>query len=102
MRGCSVKKVFAKISQNSQKNTCARKLHNMRFTYRNRWFFYFYCLLPTKIQNFFFSKIYKIIARVVLSVRSCHVTYTFQSESTLYSCLNVKKLLLEAGAESEV
>ena len=23
----------------------------------------------------------------------CHVTYTFQSESTLYSCLNVKELL---------
>ena len=25
-----------------------------------------------------------------LSVSSCHVTYAFQSESTLYSCLNVK------------
>ena len=23
---------------------------------------------------------------------SCHVTYGFQSESTLYSCLNVKEL----------
>ena len=23
----------------------------------------------------------------------CHVTYAFQSESTLYSCLNVKELL---------
>ena len=27
----------------------------------------------------------------VLTVCSCHVTYAFQSESTLYSCLNVKK-----------
>ena len=27
------------------------------------------------------------------AVCSCHVTYTFQSESTLYSCLNVKELL---------
>ena len=27
--------------------------------------------------------------------------YAFQSESTLYSCLNVKELLLEAGAKSE-
>ena len=28
-----------------------------------------------------------------LTVCSCHVTYAFQSESTLYSCLNVKELL---------
>ena len=26
-------------------------------------------------------------------VCSCHVTYAFESESTLYSCLNVKELL---------
>ena len=37
-------------------------------------------------------------------VWSYHVTYTFQSESTLCSYLNVKKLfvLLETGAISEV
>ena len=28
------------------------------------------------------------------SVCSCHVTYAFQSESTLYSCLNVTELLV--------
>ena len=28
-----------------------------------------------------------------LTVYSCHVTYAFQSESTLCSCLNVKELL---------
>ena len=28
-----------------------------------------------------------------LTVCSCHLTYTFQSESILYSCLNVKELL---------
>ena len=28
-----------------------------------------------------------------LTVCSCHVTYAFESESTLYSCLNVKELL---------
>ena len=28
-----------------------------------------------------------------LTVCSCHVTYAFQSQSTLYSCLNVKGLL---------
>ena len=27
-----------------------------------------------------------------LTVCSCHVTYAFESESTLYSCLNVKEL----------
>ena len=28
-----------------------------------------------------------------MTVCSCHVTYVFQSESTIYSCLNVKELL---------
>ena len=28
-----------------------------------------------------------------MTVCSCHATYAFQSESTLYSCLNVKELL---------
>ena len=32
----------------------------------------------------------------VLTVCSYHVTYTFQSESTLYSCLNVKELLAQS------
>ena len=31
-----------------------------------------------------------------LTVCSCHVTCTFQSESTLYSCLNVKELLAQS------
>ena len=30
---------------------------------------------------------------IILTVCSYHVTYAFQSESTLYSCLNVKELL---------
>ena len=29
----------------------------------------------------------------MMAVCSCHVTYAFQSDSTLYSCLNVKELL---------
>ena len=37
-----------------------------------------------------------------MTVCSYHVTYTFQSESTFYSCVNVKELLLEANAKSEV
>ena len=40
--------------------------------------------------------------RVSLTVCSYHVTHAFQSESTLYSCLNVKNSLLETGAKSEV
>ena len=32
-------------------------------------------------------------------VCSCHVTYSFQSESTLYSCLNVKELLARCRRE---
>ena len=34
-----------------------------------------------------------------LTVCSCHVTYEFQSESTLYSCLNVKELLVRSKRE---
>ena len=35
------------------------------------------------------------IGTVHLAICSCHVTYPFQSESTLYICLNGKKLLTE-------
>ena len=31
-----------------------------------------------------------------------HITYAFQSESTLYSCLNVKELFAETWMISEV
>ena len=34
-----------------------------------------------------------------LTVCSCHVTYAFQSESTLYICLNVKELLVRSSSE---
>ena len=33
------------------------------------------------------------ICTVHLTVCSCHVSYAFQSQSTLYSCLNLKELL---------
>ena len=36
---------------------------------------------------------------VHLTVCSYHVTYAFQSESTLYSCLNVKELLARSRRE---
>ena len=34
-----------------------------------------------------------------MTVCSCHVTYAFQSESTVYSCLNVKELLARSRSE---
>ena len=34
-----------------------------------------------------------------LTVCSCHVTYAFESESTLYGCLNVKELLARSRRE---
>ena len=34
-----------------------------------------------------------------VTVCSCHVTYAFESESTLYSCLNVKELLARSRRE---
>ena len=36
-----------------------------------------------------------LICTVHLIVCSCHVTYTFQSESTPYICLNVRKILAQ-------
>ena len=33
------------------------------------------------------------------TVCSCHFTYAFQSESTLYSCLNIKELLAQSRCE---
>ena len=35
-----------------------------------------------------------------MTVCSCHVTYAFQSESTLYSCLNIKELLARYRCEN--
>ena len=37
-----------------------------------------------------------LICTVDLTVWSCHVTYAFQSESTLSSCLNVKELFAQS------
>ena len=34
-----------------------------------------------------------------MTVCSCHVMYAFHSQSTLYSCLNVKELLARSRRE---
>ena len=41
-----------------------------------------------------------LIIFFLLTVCPCHVTYKFQSESTLYSCLNVKELLSRSKRKS--
>ena len=38
------------------------------------------------------AKLWVLLSTVHLTVCSYHVTYSFESESTLYSCLNVKNL----------
>ena len=45
---------------------------------------------PTKTEN---RSKKSLSSNTTLTVRSCHATYAFQSESTLYSCLNVNELL---------
>ena len=40
-----------------------------------------------------------LICTVHLTECSCHITYLFQSESTLYSCLNLKELLARSRCE---
>ena len=46
---------------------------------------------PKRSQQIFIE--YKHSIR--LTVCSCHVTYLFQSESTIYNCMNVKELLAQ-------
>ena len=38
---------------------------------------------------------------LILNVCSYHVTYAFQSESTLYSCLNVKEVLARSRCQTD-
>ena len=42
----------------------------------------------------------QVLGIILLTVCSCHVTYAFQSESTLCSCLNVKELLARSRRET--
>ena len=57
--------------------------------------FHFFVVILTIFSfllSFFFWKISKKILDTLLSLCYYHVTYAFQCESALYSCLNVKKL----------
>ena len=53
----------------------------------------------TFISYFDMNNLYGWSMSEYLTVYSCHVTYAFQSESTLYSCLNVKELLARSRRE---
>ena len=46
------------------------------------------------------NELWCVIFTVHLTVRSYHVTYVFKSESTLCSCLIVKKLIPETMRET--
>ena len=52
------------------------------------------CTIWINSNNFTTKFFWSLI--LYLTVCSCHVTYAFQSESTLYSCLNVKELLVRS------
>ena len=54
---------------------------------------------PDKFQAIILDKKKSNLTNIPLTVCSYHVTYAFQSESTLYSCLNVKELLARSRRE---
>ena len=63
------------------------KLQNISFSIKIFWsFFWIWKKVLSKNGNLMKT----------LTVCSYHVTYAFQSESTLYSCVNVKKLLVRS------
>ena len=67
------------------------KLHPLHLNKKYRIWTYIFLgkNLDVSPQSPFFS----LQILIIMTVYSYHVTYTFQSESTLYSCLNVKELL---------
>ena len=51
-----------------------------------------------KLLSFVADEIFRF-REELLTVCSCHATYAFQSESTLYNYLNVKELLAQSRRE---
>ena len=68
----------------------AYSMHHKRRRTIKFWLTVYYCM-PTSIDEG--SQLVKGCQTIQLPVCFYHVTYAFQSESTLYSCLNVKELL---------
>ena len=86
------KNVFGKTMGNLRKRISAKLVNNAKV--------YVKCISkPTFVSQTIFDKNFVAIheIKVVLTVCFYHVTYEFESESTLYSCLNVKELLARSG-----
>ena len=66
--------------------------YGLSFLKSNFLFHLFFSVLPSDLKLF----VLKIFTCIILTVCSCRVTYAFQTESTLYSCLNVKKLFAQS------
>ena len=59
----------------------------------------FNCSLVRSLPESFCFIVFDYLKSILVTVCSCHVTYACQSESTLYSCLNVKELLARSRCE---
>ena len=92
---------FWKLFQSFSANTYLFKVNNRNN--RKRWEMCSKLTIKTIKSDIILVSLLLIwIYFTTLTVCSYHVTYAFQSESTLYSCLNAKELLLETGAKSEI
>ena len=87
------------ISALISRTPCSKQARNLKLSDCN-WTRTYNHLVPkrtlkhlAKLAKWMSYAVSTYIYTVHLTVCSCHVTYTFQSESTLYICLNVKKLL---------
>ena len=58
----------------------------------------FPCCRTYPVENTSFGSfcLLNLVIITIVTVCSCHVTYVFQCESTLYSCVNVKELLAQS------
>ena len=90
-KNCSAKPLSDRISK------IFKMIFNIVERSHNKIFCYSGCKKLWVVQNYFliFTNLNKI--NVKKKARTglcyCHATYAFQSESTLYSCINVKELL---------
>ena len=82
-------KYYINQKNNANNEACIVKINNHRY----------HALKPNKNKYIELKELLKQFTYKELTVCSCHVTYTFESESTLYSCLNVKELLARSRRE---
>ena len=78
-------KIDSKLNWKSHVNVIATKLNRANaMLYKVRGF-----VNPNILKSIYYG----------LTVCYCHATYPFQSEFTLYSCLNVKDLLAQSSCK---